>query len=271
MEKVDALPSSVFIPYQRANFAEVFTSVIQELKDHPEVWIGQHSEPSAVLERMKKLGGPEMMLVHGKVVTTLGRVPRFGETDSNGQSYTVTLEHVVRTWEPHDGLKKFELTFLSHRSTTEPDEEGAIAKAIQEMSSYCAEVYHDDLYWWVDCACVDQDISVGKILVVGSCFIPIKDHALTHYLGGHVAYLPLYIAATSQMFSLYLGPEYDTRGWINAERAVFSALCSPRGWKYYPNFDPVLQSDKDEMWILHDPAQMALTNESKFVVTLCHV
>ncbi len=152
-----------------SDFDDVHAIVVKELLEHKEVWVGETADPKLVLERFKSIQVPEMHLIHGSVVAKLGHVPRSSDVDENGQPYWVTLEHLVDTWKPHDDLKDFKLTFLSHRWSgwgVFDDEQNTKAAAISRISEYNKDCYGWDLYWWVDWTCANQDDTTGQLLVL---------------------------------------------------------------------------------------------------------
>lgn len=111
---------------------------------------------------------------------------------------------------------------------------------------YGRDVYRSDSWWWVDWTSADQN------------------H--TH---GHIAALPLYIAASTSLMSVYVpGGDYDERGWIRVERALSAALNSPRAWKMVPAtlFAELKAAGKappdTEWWRLDDPAKGQATVET---------
>ena len=162
------------------------------------------------MARFHALSGtvPSMNLVHGKTIESLGRLPRSHERDADGRKYWRQLEEVYGTWAPHpiddestgnpspEGIKgkgagsrvysRMNIAFLSHRWSRPaeglPDDEGnAKAEIVAIMTKYGREVYQLDTWWWVDWICANQDDAAG-----------------------HIAALPLYIAASTEIFSAYI-------------------------------------------------------------------
>lgn len=234
------------------SFDLVHSIVVKEIMDHPEVWVCETKDYRKVVERLRQIEVPAMNLIHGSVIERLGRIPRSSERDESGNPYYVTLDDVVSNWEPHDDMTDFEIDFLSHRWSFPreglPDDElNSKAEIVVRLSNYTKSLYKKDCYWWIDYTCADQE----------NC-------------AGHIASLPLYIAASS-IRSVYIpGGDYDNRGWIRVERALSAALCSPRAWKFIPYSCYDEDVPKEEWWTIEDPAEGESTNplDQHYLVTL---
>ncbi|KAJ1636250.1 hypothetical protein T492DRAFT_1141243 [Pavlovales sp. CCMP2436] len=233
------------------SFDEVHDAVCDELEAHPEVWVRESKEMGLVVERFKALEGsvPMMHLIHGLAIEKLDRLPRSDELDDEGKPYWRTLEDLHAAWKPHPfendptrEYKKLNVVFLSHRWSKPTlglpdDDDNTKASIVVKQSKYGRDTYETDNWWWVDWVCANQNNTAG-----------------------HIAALPLYIAASTECFSVYIpGGDYDRRGWIRCERALSASLNSPRSWKMIPpkvfaectaKGEP---PEKSEWWTLEDP------------------
>ena len=240
-------------------FDEVHEAVVREIAAHPGVWVRENKDLTAVCARFDALHGrvPMMRVIHGSIVEALGRVPRSDELHEDGRFYWRPLNEVHAGWQPRPlendssrRYKRINVSFLSHRWTkpTEglpDDDEGTKAKLVASMSRYHCNTYEVDSWWWIDWTCAEQS-----------------------HTAAHIAALPLYIAASTDVVSVYTpGGDYDARGWIRVERALSAALNSPRSWKMVPPQLFVELAAKGqapsatEWWPLHDPAEGQATVE----------
>lgn len=235
---------------KHARFTQIHNAVIEELDTHPNIWIGQSKDMNKVLERFKAIEHkvPMMRVIHGKIIEKIGHIPRSSETDEEGNPYWEPLSKVLTEWKPTPIEDKGIMyarpifNFLSHRwsSPRAPDDDdNSKATIVAKLTQYGRNVYQTDMYWWIDFTCANQDDTVG-----------------------HIATLPLYVAASEETFSVYTpGGDYDHRGWIRCERALSAALNSPRAWKYVPyNYQGEIPTG-DEWWLLNDPAEGQISVE----------
>lgn len=234
-------------------FDAVHAAVVAEIEAHADVWVRERKDLEAVVARFRALRGrvPMMRLVHGSTLAQLGRIPRSDELGADGAPYWRPLDEVHAAWEarPIEGdaagrrYARLNVAFLSHRWTRpaegRPDDaSGSKAQIVRALTQYGRSVYAHDSWWWIDWTCADQQ-----------------------HTAGHIAALPLYIAASTELVSVYPpGTDYDRRGWIRCERALGAALNSPRAWKMVPPEEFArlravgAAPAQTEWWTLDDPA-----------------
>jgi hypothetical protein len=230
------------------SFEEMHDAVSKEIREHAEVWVREKKDLNKVVQRFKALEKkvPAMNLIHGLTIAQLKRIPRCDERMENGDYYSITLENLVSSWKPRSiennvGTKynAFKIVYFSHRWSDSSagiadDEINSKAETIRSVTMYYRDVHQIDLYWWIDWSCANQD-----------------------HLTGYIASLPLYIAASEEMISLYVpgegGADYDKRAWIRCERALSACLSSPRAVKCIPpklfNLDKAV-IPAEEWWTL---------------------
>lgn len=216
-------PSTIY------SFEDIHDVVSKEIREHAEVWVREKKDLNKVVQRFKTLENkvPAMNLIHGLTIAQLARIPRCDERMENGDYYSITLDYLVSSWKPRSiennigtKYKAFKIIYFSHRWSNSSagladDDSNSKAETIRSVTNYYRDEHQTDLYWWIDLTCANQD-----------------------HLTGYIASLPLYIAASDEMISLYVpgegGADYDKRAWIRCERALSACLCSPRAVKCIP-------------------------------------
>jgi len=226
------------------NLEEALTPKWKDLQSSSKV-----EKAKAGVKWLKEIDGPDMWLIESNTIIKLGYIPRHDEALKNG--YIYTLEDAVAKW-AGDGEKGplDEINFLSHNWCMGPekskidDDNYSKAKMVGKWHRWRNGAYprsrgkDTPVLWWIDWSCIDQSNSAPG-----------------------AAMLPAYVKMCGMMLCFVHDKEgrYFTRGWCRTERALFTAMNSPRNWFYYL----IPPTTKFNPWqTIDDPRKGNLTKDS---------
>lgn len=218
---------------------------------------------------LRAIGGPTFYVIETRTIERLGFIPRHDVALKNGWLHD--LDSVIRRW---PGKR---INFLSHTwsngteyskvDTANHDK----AKAMVTYQKYYEAVYdsEDPGLWWVDWSCIDQ-ANTGPGAAMLPAFIKLSDLILcfidrkeSYYNRGWCAARAFVVLRAPTGRGPVLTP--TPRARCRMERAMFTAMCSPRNWYYFE--DSTLPEDQRHFQqVLGDPTQGALTMESDRVI-----
>lgn len=142
------------------DLSEVRGAVVNELIVNKSRWIGEVSDLPTVVENLRKF--PMMRVISGAKIVELGRIPLWNEVDADNLPYSVRLDDLLASWEPHDDLTKIVLAYLSYTPSaqaTADDADNSKAFTVRMLTNYSSALSKTDKYWWIDFACRGTDVT----------------------------------------------------------------------------------------------------------------